>query len=50
VRTIGLVAGCLSTSTALFWAWANAAGKLVEPAPEPIEPREEQFTEPVTPA
>ena len=50
IRTIGLVAGCLSTSTAFFWAWANWAGKLIEPKPEPIEPREEELTEPLTPA
>jgi MFS family permease len=49
-RDIGLVAGCLSTSTAFFWAWANWTGKLVEPAPEPIEAQEEQFNEPLTPA
>ncbi|MBK9168879.1 MAG: MFS transporter [Bryobacterales bacterium] len=49
-RTIGLIAGCLSTSTAFFWAWANWRGKLIEPRPEPIEPREEEFTEPLTPA
>jgi MFS family permease len=49
-RTIGLVAGCLSTSTAFFWAWANWARKLPEPRVEPTEPREEEFTEPVTPA
>lgn len=30
-RTIGLIAGLLSTSTAFFWAWANAAGKLRRP-------------------
>lgn len=32
-RTIGLVAGLLSTSTAFFWAWANTAGKLRQPEP-----------------
>ena len=31
IRTIGLVAGVLSTSTALFWGAANWSGKLVEP-------------------
>lgn len=31
IRTIGVVAGVLSTTTALYWAWAEAAGKLVEP-------------------
>ncbi len=39
-RTIGLVAGILSSTTAIFWAWANWAGKLppaVELTPEPEE-------------
>ena len=41
-RTIGLVAGILSSTTAIFWGWANWAGKLPEPlrlgtAPEEIE-------------
>jgi hypothetical protein len=49
-RSIGLIAGCLSTTPAIFWAWANWAGKLTEPRVEPIEPREEEFTEPMTPA
>ena len=31
-RQIGVAAGLLTASTALFWAWANAAGKLTEPA------------------
>ncbi len=47
-RQIGFVAGALSASTAIFWAWANAAGKLPEPAADPREP-EREFTEPVTP-
>jgi MFS family permease len=32
-RTIGLVAGILSTSPAIFWGVANWKGKLPEPAP-----------------
>ena len=41
-RTIGLVAGILSSTTAIFWGWANWAGKLPEPlhlgtAPEEVE-------------
>lgn len=48
-RQIGIVAGGLSASTALFWAWANAAGKLTEPEQDRDEPRRE-FSEPVTPA
>jgi len=30
-RQIGVAAGLLTASTALFWSWANAAGKLPEP-------------------
>jgi hypothetical protein len=30
-RLIGVVAGCLSSTTAIFWAWANVAGLLPEP-------------------
>ncbi len=40
-RTIGLVAGLLSTSTAFFWAWANAAGKLRKPEPLAQDPATE---------
>ncbi len=47
-RQIGVVAGALSASTALFWAWANLAGKLVEPEQDRREP-EREFTKPVTP-
>jgi predicted MFS family arabinose efflux permease len=32
VRTIGAVSGMLSSSTAIFWGWANWTGKLPEPA------------------
>lgn len=32
-RTIGFVAGILSSSTALFWGWADLKGKLPEPKP-----------------
>ena len=39
-RTIGLVAGILSSTTAIFWAWANWTGKLPEPEPLAIEPEE----------
>ncbi len=31
VRSIGMVAGAVSASTALFWAWAVWAGRLPEP-------------------
>ena len=36
-RTLGWVAGVLSSTTALFWGWANWAGKLPEPEPLPVE-------------
>jgi predicted MFS family arabinose efflux permease len=39
-RTIGLVAGFLSSCTAILWGWANWKGKLPEPAPLPVEPVE----------
>ena len=39
-RTIGLVAGILSSTTALFWGWANWAGKLPEPQPLTVQPEE----------
>ncbi len=31
-RTIGAIAGALSSSTALFWGWAHFTGRLPEPA------------------
>jgi MFS family permease len=37
-RTIGMVAGILSSTTAIFWAWANWSGKLPEPAQLGVEP------------
>ncbi len=36
IRGIGVVAGILSTSTAIFWFLADAAGKLPEPRPEAV--------------
>jgi hypothetical protein len=30
-RAIGAVAGIVSSTTAIFWAWANWTGKLREP-------------------
>jgi MFS family permease len=39
-RTIGAIAGALSSTTAIFWGWANASGRLPEPAPEGVEPEE----------
>jgi MFS family permease len=37
-RSIGVVAGALSSTTAIFWAWANLSGRL----PEPPTPRHEE--------
>jgi len=39
-RTIGVLSGLLSSSTAFFWLWANWTGKLPEPAREGVEPEE----------
>ncbi|MBI3694527.1 MAG: MFS transporter [Acidobacteria bacterium] len=36
-RTIGTIAGMLSSSTGLFWAWAHFTGRLPEPAEEGVE-------------
>jgi MFS family permease len=49
IRTIGVVAGCLSASVAFFWFWADVAGKLREPQPDETE-SESAFENPVTPA
>jgi MFS family permease len=39
-RTIGVVSGLLSSSTAFFWLWANWTGRLPEPARDGVEPEE----------
>lgn len=39
-RTIGAIAGALSSTTAIFWGWMNATGRLPEPAREGVEPEE----------
>jgi MFS family permease len=39
-RTIGAIAGALSSTTAIFWGWAHVTGRLPEPAVEGVEPRE----------
>ena len=39
-RTIGAVAGALSSTTAIFWGWAHFSGRLPEPAREGVEPEE----------
>lgn len=48
IRAIGVVAGCLSTSTAFFWAYAVYRNRLPEPRPQPAE--EEGTASPLTPA
>jgi MFS family permease len=49
IRTIGIVAGILSSTTAIYWAWAEATGRLVRP---PVNDMGEDIEEPetVTPA
>jgi len=32
IRAIGAASGLLSSSTAIFWGWANWTGKLPEPS------------------
>jgi hypothetical protein len=39
-RTVGAIAGALSSSTALYWAWADLTGRLPEPPCEGVEPEE----------
>lgn len=39
IRTIGAVSGLLSSSTAIFWGWANWSGRL----PEPVVVEEEEM-------
>jgi MFS family permease len=39
-RLIGVVAGCLSSLTAIGWGWAQARGLLPEPALDGVDPRE----------
>jgi MFS family permease len=39
-RTIGAVAGVLSSTTAIFWGWAHWTGRLPEPAVEGVDPQE----------
>jgi hypothetical protein len=39
-RTIGFVAGILSSCTAIFWGMADWKGKLPEPEPLTVEPEE----------
>lgn len=39
-RVIGAVSGVLSSTTAIFWGWANFSGRLPEPAIAGVEPEE----------
>jgi MFS family permease len=39
-RTIGTIAGALSSTTAIFWGWRNWRGRLPEPVAEGVEPDE----------
>ena len=39
-RTIGAVAGALSSTTAIFWGWAHWSGRLPEPPRQGVEPEE----------
>lgn len=39
-RTIGLWAGVLSSTTAIFWGWGSFSGRLPEPALAGVEPEE----------
>ena len=39
-RTIGALAGCLSSTTAIFWGWAHFTGRLPEPALEGVDPED----------
>jgi predicted MFS family arabinose efflux permease len=42
-RQIGLVAGAVSSLTAVGWAWAHLAGKVPEPALGGVDPDEYEF-------
>ena len=39
-RTIGAIAGALSSTTAIFWGWAEFTGRLPEPARAGVDPEE----------
>jgi MFS family permease len=39
-RTIGAIAGALSSTTAIFWGWAHLTGRLPEPAQHGVAPEE----------
>lgn len=48
-RAIGAVAGALSSSTAVFWAWANWSGRLPKPKEDGIHPEEIEVREQTSP-
>ena len=39
-RVIGLWSGVFSSTTAIFWAWANWTGRLPEPELAGVDPEE----------
>jgi hypothetical protein len=39
-RTIGAISGVVSSTTAIFWGWANFSGRLPEPAAAGVAPDE----------
>jgi MFS family permease len=43
IRAIGVASGILSSSTAIFWGWANWTGKLPEPRASAFEQKVEAF-------
>ena len=48
-RTIGEVAGIISSTPAIFWGWAHWTGRLPEPVAEGVDPEEiEVHGEPTT--
>jgi MFS family permease len=49
IRTVGAIAGVLSASTTVFWAWANAAGRLPEPLSH-VQDAESDLESPITSA
>jgi len=44
-RTIGAIAGALSSTTAIFWGWAEFTGRLPEPARAAWTRRRSKFME-----
>lgn len=48
IRTVGVIAGCLSASTSVFWFLADVTGKLPEP-PRERGAQEPNYESPLTP-